>query len=521
MKSLKELKNYIISNISDDYTTLEKIRYVYLTACTHLQKYTEFFLTLDDKLDETKLPGKKLDKIFEGRLNKDEWNKMICKTAAEFLKDVYNDLNIDSTIVETVNYKKIKGMKNHLHHYFLSVDAGDYNIFLTPLLDFAYTQNHFATLRFGSKMPYLYEGEPFYKGGEIKHKILSKDEIKKIDDKLGFTINVDNDHYAYVDDILKNKKNLYVDLIAKDTDFYKHIINTKIDSLIDFNNWNDIINYICNMTSKRICDITNSGYIDFDINNSDINEWINYINNLYDKDKYNNKDYYFANPNLLFNKATSLCKLIINYDKKVKNFDFNKDDVIKFRASYLRLLNECSKHFIDSKFIYEPKDKDKYVSNTYINHKFKTVFPYLLNCNNEFTEDFNKEGFAEQSEIVKKLIEIIFQNLNKNNLIKDGKISNKFNPVIERVRSYTIRNKVEDKYDLIFCIKDNDCNPHTSTSFWYYFDLANNYFIPTTFNELASNVSKNGDYEIISNSLEEEYEEINDKKNKEKVYKIK
>ena len=52
MKNLKELKKYIISTINPNWTNLEKIRYVYIISGKYLQKHTEFFLTLDNKLIE-------------------------------------------------------------------------------------------------------------------------------------------------------------------------------------------------------------------------------------------------------------------------------------------------------------------------------------------------------------------------------------------------------------------------------------------------------------------------------------
>ena len=127
MKNLKDLKKHIIRNIDPKWTTLEKVRYVYLESGKNLQKHTEFYLTIDDKLSNG-LNARELDKVLLGRLKSEEWNKMLCKTGAEFIKEVLNYLGISSQLVETVGYTKIKGMKNHLHHYFLSVNIDGKNI---------------------------------------------------------------------------------------------------------------------------------------------------------------------------------------------------------------------------------------------------------------------------------------------------------------------------------------------------------------------------------------------------------
>ena len=121
MQNLNQLKKHILSLIDDSWSDLEKTRFVYLEAGKYLEKHTEFYLTLDDKLTYSKLVPKKLDKVYLGRLRKEEWNKMICKTGAEFIKDVLEELKIKSFLVETVEYIKVKGMKNHLHHFSLQL----------------------------------------------------------------------------------------------------------------------------------------------------------------------------------------------------------------------------------------------------------------------------------------------------------------------------------------------------------------------------------------------------------------
>ena len=65
MINLKELKKHIILNIDPEWTTLEKVRYVYIESGKYLQKHTEFFLTVDGKLSVSKLSPRKLDKIYQ------------------------------------------------------------------------------------------------------------------------------------------------------------------------------------------------------------------------------------------------------------------------------------------------------------------------------------------------------------------------------------------------------------------------------------------------------------------------
>lgn len=519
MNNLKELKNYILSNIKDEWTELEKTRYVYVISGKYLQKHTEFFLSLDNKLKETKLALKKMDNIYLGRLKKDEWNKMVCKTGAEFIKNILDELNIKSNLVETVNYIKVKGMRNHLHHYTLCVNVDGKNIFVTPTSDYPYIKMGMATKHFGIDVPYIVDGEIFYKGEEIDHITLSKKEIKEIDDKLGLTVKYYDDSKKdevkniYTDELLKKDKNLYVNFLAQNTDFYLGIIpkneeERKIKSLTSLdNNWNDIINYICVNVGRKLCELTNNIYDlneYIDINNFKV--WDDFTNYILLNEKKDRKDVFYANPVLLKNKAKALCELIISFSlKDISNID--KNEILKFRNTFNRLLLEVSKHFIDSRFIIEPKDKNNYVTNAYINHKFVTLFPYLMNANTGFKERINHEGFSEQSEIIKRLIEIMFQDLNSKNLYKEDIVGFKYSPIFKRINIYTIRKHNTNNYSMLFAITDSDTNS-SSSSYWYKYDIKENMFEKTSFAKIISESSKHGKYEILSNRLKNALENL-------------
>ena len=522
MRNLKELKKHILSTINPNWTNLEKIRYVYIISGKYLQKHTEFFLTLDNKLEEGKLSSKRLDKVYMGRLKTDEWNKMVCKTGAEFIKDVLSSLGINSTLVETVRYTKVSGMKNHLHHFFLCVNTGDFNIFLTPAADYSLIQNGFCTLRFGSEISFLVDGERFYKSNyEIPHKTLTRKDMKKLDDVIGFTTKIVKNtrngeviQTYYIDDIIKNNKNYYDDYLAMQTPFYNSIIplnndNSGIKYLSDKkNNWNDIINIICMEVGYKISEITSIQYNYNDyVSRNDINKWIEYMNNMFDKSEYNTKELYYSNPNLIFNKARSLCNTIINFCGKDLS-ELEKEEYILYRNMFVKQLTDLSKHFIDSKYVIEPKDKNNYVSNACINHKFSNFFPYILNANSGYKDDISSEGFSEQNEFVKRTIELMFEDLNRKNLLKVDDEDFKLNPIFKRVNTYTYKNK-DNKYGIYFSISDSNIEGYTS-SYWYKYNLAENTFERTSLSKIAIESSKIGKYEIISNRLKNVLNRIDD-----------
>ncbi len=512
MNNIKELKKHILSNIDEEWTTLEKVRYVYLEAGKYLQKHTEFFFTLDNKLTESRLSPKKLDKVYMGRLKKEEWNKMVCKTAAEFIKDVLDELKIKSTLVETTNYIKVKGMKNHLHHYSLCIDIDGNNIFATPASDFSYIKEGMSTKHFGISVPYIVDGEAFYKGDEIPHITLSKQELKEIDDKIGYTTKYMKPNKKetneiktdYVDDIIKNEKNVYIDYMASKTKFYQSIMPYD-ESKREFkhfsdprNNWNFVIDNICQRTGKRIGEITGNKYkhLDF-VGRTNFKEWCDYIESLYDSKDYKTNEVFYANPNLLYQKAKALCNSIILFYNDLVNRKVYDEEIKKFNITFLRLLSQTAVHFIDEKYVIEPKNSNEYVSNIYINHKFTTFFPLMVDANSGYKSDLSYKGFSEQNEIIKKTIEMLFSELNSKNLLKEEDPSFKYSPIFKRINLYSAKRKGEDSYCIYFEITDSDASVNSS-NYWYKYDLGDNVFGPTSPVKIVLESSK---YAILSNRL--------------------
>ena len=53
--TINEVTDRVISSVDNSWTTLEKIRYVYLAVGKMLSKYTDFFFSVDNKLGEQQL----------------------------------------------------------------------------------------------------------------------------------------------------------------------------------------------------------------------------------------------------------------------------------------------------------------------------------------------------------------------------------------------------------------------------------------------------------------------------------
>ena len=522
MKNLKELKKHILSNIKDDWSTLEKVRYVYIESGKYLQKHTEFFFSIDEKFTDTKLSPKKLDKIYIGRLRKEEWNKMICKSGAEFIKDVLEELKIKSNLIETVQYIKVKGMKHHIHHFTLCVDIGGNNIFVTPVSDYPYIKEGMSTKHFGIDVPYIVDGEISYKGREIPHIVLTKQELKEIDDKIGYTTkimkinkkDINEIKTEYLDDVVTNDKNLYVDYLSESTSFYQSIMPDD-DSKKEFrnfsdpkNNWNFVIDNICRRTGKRIGEITGNKYKHQDfVSRTSFKDWCSYIETLIDFDKYNQNEVYYANPVLLYNKSKALCQEIILFYNKVIHNHVYDNDIKSFNKTFLRLLKETGKHFIDEKYIIEPKNQKEYVPNVYINHKFMTLFPDVIEANCAYRKDTSYRGFSENSEIIKRNIEFMFQELNSKNILKEPDNSFKYSPIFKRINIYSVRRRGEEGYGMYFAITDSDTKG-TRSSYWYKYDMNDNTFEKTSLTSIVLESGVKGKYEILSNRLKGELIEL-------------
>ena len=517
MKKLDSLKLQILSSIKPEWNNLERIRYVYIKTCEYLCKNTDFFLTVEGKTNRGLSP-KKLDKIFEN-LDKSEY-KVICRSAALFLKEIYDALNIKSFLVKTSDYIEYDKMKNKIYHYFLCVNDGKYNYFLTPAADIAYIQNGLSTRHFATDISYLVTGPggvkiPYYEANdEIPHRNLNSEELKKIDNKIGFTTLYNNSvnnppKLKYIDEILMEEKNMYIDLLSKETDYYnkiftdddnkKMIKNPKEASIFDYLK---IVELTCKTATDKLKDLLGIE-IEYKniMNRNELNEWFNLCISKFDKNKYNVKEILYANPMLMLSKAKSVCNLIFDLNE-------NKIDFIKFRRMYIIRVTELSKHFVDSKYVIEPKDKDKYVTSGYINKRINTLLPYLFNANSNFKEKFNYLNASEQIEIMKFMIQMMFQDIPDKSFLKEGEIiSSKIKPIFKRINLYTYRKINSDQYGSYIAITDSD---NKDSAFWYKYDFKNNIFEETNLINILLE-HKNGKYEILSHRLKTHLEDLETK----------
>ena len=131
--TVDELVTKVVSGIKPEWDTLHRIRYVYIEVGKVLCRDTDFFFSIDEKLGDKSLSVDEIRRIYESSEGRNM--AVICKSAAEILKKVYDRLGIESWLVRSNNnfQELIRDDKllDTIYHWFLAVKDGDKVYFLT------------------------------------------------------------------------------------------------------------------------------------------------------------------------------------------------------------------------------------------------------------------------------------------------------------------------------------------------------------------------------------------------------
>ena len=505
--NIDELADKIISNMSNLWPNIYKIRYIYLELGKYLSKDTDFFFSCDNKLAEYGMTYDQIKEAYESKTGNNY--KVICRSACEILKYILNKAGIKAEVIKQINKPinvNIKDKELLINHYFLAAHDNDKTYFMTLASDLPFIKEGMKTKLFANDIPYKRinqdgEEEQIYEGNKINNVVLTDDELRKIDEKIGYIktyYNYDNDgHYKherylqYNDAALLMLKDemgydkLYYKIEGQKTFFYKSLYNFQgKQNLISFSkdyfnniseqDWKLWIKKLCIFVTVKLEDITNYriGYNFDGFDNFDYDKWLktictslessillqannnSYIGNL---EEYNIKNDFvytkwskkikkdfnlnneFEQDNILsiLDKTNSL----VNYIK-TKNGDFNN------------LLNRLAFHFINKEFVITKEEQQTNIGNTYIAHKFRTLFNYIFQCNKDIT-DFNNREYSEQVVIIKEIIELMFPELNQNNSYINN-YNNKYSATQNRIHIYPIKNIHNNTYSLVFNIVGNN-----------------------------------------------------------------
>ena len=550
--SVEDIINLAVSGIKDEWSNLEKIRYIYLTIGKYLSKDTDFFFSAEKKLGDLNSNIDELERIYNSL--EGENFKVICRSASYILQRALAKINIKSKIIKDIttfsDYQE-NGKEFRINHFFLAVEDDDKTYLMALASDLPYIQMGMKTRHFGSNIPQYLElrtGETvkIYEGEEIKHTILNDEDLIEMDKKIGYVnqyYNYDNEgnqskkwnmnyndtSYYMIKDALKNNK-LYYEIEGQNTEFYKSLYSFRgsYDQAISFDNsklgdllqadWDKWVRILCQNINDKIEEITGIyTKTNFDVSNWNYEEWLkevcicvqDYVLIEANNGKVAKFDEYYVDDNFKFNKWSRKIKKKFGMPKIGEDYDNvlailgKMNALVDFskgkgdKTHFNDLLNSLAFHFIDSRNVIMPHQK--FITNHYIADKFSKVFPKLFSCN-EIVTDFNKMKYSEQVVIIKDILELMYPELNYANSSQIDEYDDKYCATLNRVHIYPIKRRSDGQYAIVF----NIIGDNMQGDYYFLYDLKKNTF------EVANILQIYMDYIIVSERMKSRLEDAED-----------
>lgn len=557
--TINEAIDYIIKGVKEEWNGLEKIRYVYLELGKILYKNTDFFFSADKKLGDKNLTIEEMEQIYEDKKDSGDL-KVICRSAAYILQKTYDILGIKSELIKSnnniINYED-DGKSLEINHWFLAVyDESGKAYFLTLASDLPYIQMGMQTKHFASNIPYTKTQKKgkviqVYCGEEIKHTVLSDEQLRVVDKNIGYLKNYYNydENYRlsknislnYTDadiNMLSNEfkgNRLYYDIEIQNTRFYKKLMEfrsgdkelslygKKKDSL-DKEDWDVWVKRLCKLVHKKI-----EQMIEYKI----------YIKTYYNEENWNYREwlcdicvqlqrYLFRNlkndhPELYlsgefnYSKWSRSMKKVLQDETGIYDIDnvllmLDKTNILvssielgQPTEKFMKVFSMLAFHFLNRNYVLESNVNGNKVTNKYISHKFSVLFKKIFSCNDGTTE-FNNMNYSEQTVIIKLMLEKMFPELNVANAAIGDEYDEQYTVVQNRIQVYAVKNKTSDEYAFIFHIvgdeSRDDLYDDDFDDCYYFYDPKENVFKVTNILNIG------GDYNIISNRLKTRIEDM-------------
>lgn len=502
LDELNRIINYI--NSKNDWDKNTKMRYAYVELGKLLHKDSFFFYTIQNNLlngkEELQYDIDTIDKMINSTNSFDY--KVICKNSADMLKYIFDHTGIDCEIRRTTKTEiyKDNDKEVQINHYFIVATGNDNKkYFMTLNPDLHNIQISKRTSHFGNIIPYIQtetiEDEngnkvkstfQAYEGEEIEATPLSFEELRELDEKIGYQFINYNGTLVYADDLFDileekfryNQKILndgeYFEIIRCETPFYYDICNLlnkerTLDEILESNK----------IPSKKEI---NDSYIDYEkcsleddtLNDLKIFVLLEVIIEIYNKynleldehilDEYkdlleskeydkmqefftrnfSNKNYTNLgpyNPIVQFKKTTNMIKII---DSIMDINDINE------RKKCIKDLHESLKNVL---LIFVPDSylpsTGKRLNSSYITNKIIKSFEKVFDIGH--IGEFNNLELAEQVEIIKEILARIFTDSKLN--VQDPNIvgyRKERSPLKNRIYSTVLFNKeTNDPYYLM------------------------------------------------------------------------
>lgn len=553
--NLNIIINDIVSRVDKRWSTLEQARFAYVELGKYLQKNTDFFFSVDNKLQHNNLSFEEIENIYNGESTLS--TEIICKSASQLLKAILDRLGIESKLVKSINnvIPYSEGDKSiDINHWFLAIkDSDGVYFFATLSSDLPYIQMGMETKHFGSNIGYkkeLSDGtvQQVYEGEEIKNKVISKETLRDVDIKIKYmreyymyddqarpskewNLHYSNASFYMLRDAIKANK-LYYELLVSETDFLNDAFSFKGSngeeiSLYDrdfssLSNEDKLIwlKNICKNVLNKICDIIGYEVVPIPPVESrywNYEAWLFSLSYMIEDDIY--KRFEVKNKSDIYGVGIDVTNFNYSrWSKKVKNtFSFRKEyeyeNIIimldKLNAlvncvlgnnknSNLRsLFNSLCTHFVDGKDLYINNiSEDGRLSNEFIANKFSIMFKRVFGCNEEVTS-FNNMSYSEQVVIIKEILPLILPDITYENSKMIKGYDNRFSPVLNRVHIFPIKHNETGEYAIVFGILgDTDLEEN---DFYYFYDLKTNTF------KICDILAVYLNYTIVSNRMKNKF----------------
>lgn len=534
--NINEIINRIVNSVNRNWPIMYQVRYAYIELGKYLQKDTDFFFSVDSKLQKYNLTFEEIESIYNEDVVLSA--QVICKSASKLLKMILDRLGIECKLVKSINNVITYSEDDKaidINHWFLAVKDGDGKWFLCTLSsDLPYIQMGMETKHFGTNISYLKKlsnGEilQVYEGEKIDNKVVSREELKKID----IAINYVTDEYLYDEqaratkewklsynnaalymlrDVARNDK-LYYELELSSTPFVRDAIDfiggdgrkislydEDLNTLSD-EDWLMWIKNICRNVLNKLSEIVGYPLNPIPpIESKDWNyeAWLFSLSVMLEDEVYSRLDLksnatiddslYIDVTSFNYNKWSKKVKSTFIYDK---NYDYQNIILILDKLNALvkavvrknkkinlyALFQSLGTHFIAPKSLYINNiDETGRLCNDYIAHKFFLMFSRVFSCN-EIKTDFNNMSYSEQIVIIKEILGILFPEVTYENSHMVSDYDNRYSPILNRIQVFPVRNNETGDYALIFGILGEEINEEEKEDDYYFFyDLKNNIF---------------------------------------------
>lgn len=433
-----------------DWKKNEAMRYAYIKLGKYVSKSSRFFFSMEGKYGETGLSVEEMKQIHYAQAGKE----VTCYVSAKMLKDVFEQLGIESHILQSTQPRVYSSQGENIdiyHSYLLCHGDDDKKYFMSLNTDLVNIKFNFPLEHFANKIPYYYKGVQTYRGEEVDASTLTPKELLEIDKKIGYAVPVVDFHDKKVKYVYANKDFTH-DAFGKQLDQAEEYLNSQLEKL-DKKFWKAYFSKIkefknpdgsqkenftkLTLKEKRELEFfvfqksfelineklkKNNEYpeellkyfkeekIDFQDFKNEMKKYI--LNNITEETEWVIHDD-FENP---FKTSTFMLNLMsflenVPDEKGVKNL--TPEQKTRSREFYTRTIQKLSKQFIPKEELLKYRG-DKNPSNVFLVEKLKNYFERDFECEDSkvcsyLPEFCYKFGTVEQAAFLKQYLRSVFK----------------------------------------------------------------------------------------------------------------